>query len=133
MKIFTGGWPVWSSSIFCHCFDGVRNSREIFLKKGHHNEQKKETRKGTLKSVRTPLIKVAGIISGPQLLVIPGRQTSIEVAPAAATAAYGPSFFAKNGVNIKAISSLKILESNAIAPKAGFQSYSESDADQQNV
>ena len=83
-----------------------------------HKEQKKETRKGTLKSVRTPQIRVAGIISGPQLLVIPGKQTSIEVAPAAATAAYGPSLFARKGVNIKAISSLKILESNAIVPKA---------------
>ena len=65
-----------------------------FLMQDHcipgQNEQKKETKKGTLKSHMIPLTMAAGRISLPDTLRITGRHTSIAVAPADATGANGP-------------------------------------------
>ena len=57
-------------------------------------------------------------MSGPQLFSIPGRHTSMAVAPAAATGAYGPICLAIMGVRIRVISSLNMLDSSAMAPSA---------------
>ena len=56
-----------------------------FLMQDHcipgQNEQKKETKKGTLKSHMIPLTMAAGRISLPDTLRITGRHTSIASAP----------------------------------------------------
>lgn len=77
------------------------------------NEQKNETRNGTLKSVRKPLRMAAGRTLLPEVLRMTGRHTSMAVAPADAMVANGPKYLLSREAATSVNSSLKILDSKA--------------------
>ena len=81
-------------------------------------EQKNDTRKGTLKSVSTPLTTAAGRKLLPDTLNITGRHTSIAVAPADAMGANGLKYLHSKGAAVRVNSSRKILVSKAIVPSS---------------